>query len=106
MKLNTLSAVLELLADGRAVKRSDVAARVLRRRIYVTGSGQPGCLYDSGPDYHATKKAAVDSLVWLADDGEGTPRGMRAALLREGRYIDANGVRYEVSQDALGSVLS
>jgi hypothetical protein len=105
MKYRTLSAVLERLADGFPVNRTDVTDRVLRCRIVVAGAGSPGCLYDSGPDYFASRRDAIAHLLFIADDGENdAPRGMATALRRDGSYSH-NGWRYEWSETTLGSVL-
>lgn len=40
-----------------------------KRHHYVSGSGMVGCLYDGGPDQHATKREAIDWLTRrFADD--------------------------------------
>lgn len=100
----TFDEVMQRLADERPVRREDVRASVLRRKVWVYGHGQPGCLYDYGPCYSRTKKDAVEELCWIADIGEGVPRGMRAALLRDGTFWD-DCTRYELSQDTLASLL-
>jgi hypothetical protein len=104
MKYKTLSDVLQALADGRTVNRNDIAARVLDCHVWISGAGSPGCLYDSGPNYHATKADAVSDLLFIADSGEGAPRGMRAALMR-GEYVQHDGWNYEMSRDTLRSIL-
>ena len=106
MKYKTRDAVLQALADERYVRRADVAAHVLRMKVWVYGAGQPGCLYDSGPYYSPTKAGAIRDLVSMADDGEsGEPRGMLTALRRNHSATHAHW-RFELSQDTLGSLLS
>jgi hypothetical protein len=105
MKYKTLSAVLDALNDGRIVKRDEVSARVLGARVYISGSGMPGCLYDYGPNYSRTKTAAIEDLLFAADSDEGAPRGMATALRRYGSFSHGY-MRYEVSRDTLESVLS
>lgn len=104
MKYKTLDDVLQALADDRPVSRDDVAARVLNRKVWVYGAGSPGCLYDSGPYYTDSKRNAVACLVELADNGEGTPRGV-VTELRRSHCSYRNGWRYELSQDTLGGIL-
>lgn len=104
IKYKTRADVLQALADGRIVDREEVSPRALRARVWVSGSGSPGCLYDYGPNYSASAADAVADLLFVADTGEGAPRGLRAELMRNGSaYRD--GICYEVSADTLGGVL-
>lgn len=100
----TRAAVLEALADGRRVKSDEVSPRVLRSHVWVAGSGSPGCLYDYGPNYHVSAADAVADLLFVADIGDGAPRGMRAELMRSGSYY-ADGTQYQLSWDVIGSIL-
>lgn len=105
MKIQTLSEVLDLLGDGRAVDKANVAARVLKCKIWVYGAGSPGCMYDSGPYYDATKGNAIACLAEYATDQNGDQlRGVKTALRRDHCFY-ANGWRYEISQTTLGDVL-
>jgi hypothetical protein len=105
MRKLTFDEAMQRLADERPVNRSEVKASALARRIWVAGAGSPGCLYDSGPYYSATKRDAIETLAFIADDGEsGTPRGLVTAL-RAGYSFSHNGWVYEVSRDTLGGVL-
>lgn len=103
-KYQTRAAVLEALANGRHVKPSEVAPRVLRARVWIAGAGSPGCLYDSGPNYHASARDAIEDCVFIAENGEGASRGLRSELRAYGAAY-RNGWRYEVSADTLGSLL-
>ncbi len=94
-KYKTVAAVLDATNDGRTIRREDVSARVLRAKVWGVGAGQPGCLYDYGPNYHRSKRAALEDAVWHADAGDGAPRGFKVALSRYG-YADAGGMHYEV----------
>lgn len=105
MRKLTFDEVMQRLAYGRSVNRSEVKARALARRIWVAGAGSPGCLYDSGPYYSTTKRGAIEYLVSIADDGEGgIPRGLVTAL-RAGYSFSHNGWVYEVSRSTLREVL-
>lgn len=104
IKYRTRADVLSALADGRAVNASEVSPRVLRARVWVSGSGSPGCLYDYGPNYSASARDAVADLLFVADCGDGAPRGLRAELMRAGSAY-RGGVRYEVSADSIGCIL-
>ena len=54
----TFDRVMELLGDERYVTFDRVRARDLKRRVWVYGWGQPGCLYDAGPFCATTKRDA------------------------------------------------
>lgn len=102
--------VLEALANGELVKTDEVSARVLRQRVWICGAGSPGCLYDNGPNYHRTRREALDDLINCAD-GYGTangddapPRGFISELRRYGRAMSRGWV-YEVSSGTIGSIL-
>jgi hypothetical protein len=106
-KIPTLELALGIMGDDhKPLTRADVAARVLNCKIWVSGSGQPGCLYDYGPNYSRTREQAIEDMCFVADSETGVPRGMKTALRRYGSFTDSRGVQYEVSQDTLGSVLS
>lgn len=107
MKYKTRAAALERINDGWPVKCDEVSQRVMDSKVWVYGSGSPGCLYDNGPNYATSCREAIDSLCFCADDGEsGVPRGMKAALRAFGSFTDATGTRYEVSQHTLRVALS
>jgi hypothetical protein len=94
-KYKTVAAVLEATNDGRGISRDEVAARVLRANVWGVGAGQPGCLYDNGPNYSTSRRAAIADAVWHA--GDDAPRGFAAELARNGS-ANAGGQRYEVYQ--------
>jgi len=101
----TFDEVMQRLADDRAVSRDEVSARALARHVWVAGAGSPGCLYDSGPYYSARKTDAIETLAFIADDGEsGTPRGLVTALRERGSFSHKGWI-YEVSQTTLRDVL-
>jgi hypothetical protein len=105
VKYKNLSEVLQALADERVVKAADVPARLLRAKVWVSGAGQPGCLYDYGPNYSRSKSDAIADVAFVADDSEsGIPRGIKAELARSGSFYHC-GIRYEISVSTLGDVL-
>ena len=84
MKLSYTEA-LERLADQRIVHANDVEARAMRRKVWISGNGSPGCLYDNGPNYHETKADAIASCAFTADWDDDSPnpyRGIVSALRR------------------------
>ncbi len=63
---------------------------------WILGAGQPGCLYDYGPECYPTKLAAVAGADWLVDDGSCSKRErqrMRGALRRDGIYYFSDKAR-------------
>lgn len=103
-RYTTRDDALQAINDGVRVKPDDCHPRVLRARVWISGAGSPGCLYDSGPNYHASRADAIEDCLFIADSGEGAPRGMRASLRRYGSAY-ANGWRYEIGPDTLGGIL-
>jgi len=99
-----LEEVLDRLADDLTVDRADVPGHLLKQKVWVAGLGQPGCLYDGGPYYCRSKRQAIELLLDIADNGEGAPRGMRAALERDGVFFNKY-FRAEISQVFLGVVI-
>ena len=79
----TFDEVMERLADERPVDASDVRADALRRRVWVAEWHLPGCLSESRA-VCTTKRDALESALSLAEGADGSPRGMRADLLRYG----------------------
>lgn len=69
----------ELLDDELAVIEA-------RNRHYVCGSGQPGCLYDYGPNFHETEEDAIEDLCGLFgySISEDELTEMRANLKKDG----------------------
>lgn len=105
MKIKTKADLLEAIADGRHVRADDIASRVLRCQVWGAGAGFPGCLYDSGPDYYASKSGAVSGALFLLADQDGrAPRGARASLERHGR-ADSGAWRVEVWQCRIADVI-
>lgn len=109
-----LDDVLTALEDERTVTRDQCTKSVLDSKIWVAGAGSPGCLYDLGPEYHATKESAVDSMVkaigYEMDSNEGAIQDETIkheaceSLGMHGSY-SYNFWRYEVSESTLGSIL-
>jgi len=100
--------VMDKLSDERTVTHADVQARALRRKIWVSGNGQPGCLYDNGPHYHATKRAAIESCAFTAEWNEDTPdpyRGLVTSLRKYHGFTAETGERFSISQTTLADVL-
>lgn len=100
----SLDQVIDRLADGHPVDRADVPDQLLKRKIWVAGIGQPGCLYDAGPYYCRSKRQAVELLLDIADDGEGAPRGMKTALKRDEEFF-GNYFTAKIAQEYLGDVI-
>lgn len=103
--ITTLSEFIDRVDDGRPMRAAHVAPRVLRCRVWLAAECLPGCL----PDWSqiCTSKAdAVAALVWLLDHGDstGAPRGMRAALVRDGIFRHA-GFVYSVEQLTINDLL-
>ena len=94
--------VMEKLGDERPVNYKDVRASALKRKVWVYGHGQPGCLFDSGPYYATTKAGAIECLLeMLAEDDS---RGAATALRRDHIFYNSYGVA-TISQDTLGGIL-
>ena len=49
-------------------------AALKREGVWGTGNGQPGCLFDNGPNFlEGTLRDAIESALWpFADCGDGT----------------------------------
>lgn len=100
--------VMERLSDERSVSRSEVQARALRRKVWVSGNGSPGCLYDNGPHYHETKASAIESCAFVADwcdEGPNPYRGIVSALRQYHSFHADTGEVFEISQTTLGAIL-
>ena len=80
----TFDEALQRINDECSVRRNDVQARALRRRIWVAEWHLPGCLSESF-SVCLTKSEAIESALSMAEGAEGAPRGMRADLQRYGR---------------------
>lgn len=68
-----------------------IYAPLKRPKHYISGSGEPGCLYDNGPNVSDTKEAAIEDLCFLFQDcvGKGTLARMRRDLEQDGiHYFD------------------
>lgn len=102
LKKLTFAQVMEKINDGFVVHYQDVQARALKRRIWVYGHGQSGCLFDSGPYYATTKEQACNGLLeMLAEDD---CKGAVTALKRNHVFYNSYGVA-TISSDTLGSIL-
>lgn len=107
MKLS-FDETLERLANEQRVSPSEVSARALRRKVWISGNGLPGCMYDNGPHYHATKRDAIESCAFAADWCDDSPnpyRGIVQSLRRYHSFTAATGERFEISQDTLGGII-
>jgi hypothetical protein len=102
MKL-TFDEALDRMYDDDAVKPADVQARALRRVVFWYDSHFAGCLSESR-GFAPTKASAVESLLAIADNGEGPPRGMKAALQRYERF-QHDGLSFEIARTTLGDLL-
>lgn len=81
----------------------EVLASAKRRTIWFACSNFPGCL----PEYRAvcsTKREAIASLLWVAEDCDGPPRGMKASLQREEAFHHA-GLNYSIEKMKLEDIL-
>lgn len=69
----------------------------VRRSHWVMGAGQPGCLYDYGPNAHRSKRDAIADAAWLLGELEGVTgrdiRRMRSDLHRYGIHYFPERVR-------------
>ncbi len=92
MKKLSFDEALERLNDGRYVSAEDVSAKALGRVLWVSEWHIPGCLSES-MIYSTTKCAAVDASLSMAEGENGFPRGMKTALVRNGR-LDSNSPLY------------
>ena len=99
---------MQRLGDERTVAADEVQARALSRKIWVSGNGSPGCLYDNGPNYHSTKADAIASCAFTADwcdDGPNPYRGIVSALRRYHSFTADTGEFFEISQTTLRDIL-
>lgn len=94
----TFDEALERINDEQPIERADVTASALRRKVWQSANGNPGCMYDSS-GVNMTKADAIASCVQIA--GEDEKRGMKAALARDGVWYDENGYMYRVDQMTL-----
>ena len=104
----TFDEAMERLGDERTVDWHDVQARALSRKIWVSGNGSPGCLYDNGPNYHATKADAIASCAFTAEWNDDSPnpyRGLVTALRKYHGFTADTGERFSISQTTLRDVL-
>lgn len=75
----TFNEVMERMNDERVVKRDDIQASALIRRVYTVLYSAPGCL----PDNHAVFTARRDALCYARElYAEDAPRGFMAQLRR------------------------
>lgn len=84
MKLD-FDEALERLSDGRYIKPRDVSAKALKRVLWVSEWHLLGCLSES-QTYSMTKGDAVQASLLMAESENGPPRGMKTALMRDGRF--------------------
>lgn len=80
MKL-TFEEAIERSGDGHFVKRQDVQAKALKRKVWIAEWHIPGCLSES-QDVCLTKADAIESALMMAD----SPRGMKTSLIKYGRF--------------------
>ena len=96
-------ATLQKINDGLPVDPTCVHASALRRKVWIARSNYPGCL----PEYMAittTRRDAIESLLSVADMGDGPPRGMATALRQHGGYWHA-GINYSIAKSTLQDIL-
>lgn len=98
---------LQALNEEREVLATDVQAAALRRTVWFSCNGLPGCMPDSR-GYSQTKEGAIESCLFVADDVDGPPRGMHSWLRRPGNrlfYVPGGSYYYEVSRTTLAQLL-
>lgn len=88
-KMNFAEA-LDRINDELSVYTSDVQARALNRKVWLTEWHIPGCLSESRA-LTLTKRDAIDAAVdFTGADGSGdiehAIRGIRTALARDGQF--------------------
>lgn len=101
-KLN-FDETLQHINEECPVDVDEVLASAKRRTIWLACSNFPGCL----PEYRAvcaTKKDAIESLLQVAEDCDGPPRGMKASL-RSREAFHHNGLNYSIEKMRLGDIL-
>jgi hypothetical protein len=107
MKLS-FDEALERINDGRHVKRAEVQAAALRRRVWLAEWHIPGCLSET-QDICLTKESAIETCLGYAETEKGPPRGMKTALKKYGRFDSESGMYgtcvNTVSQVTLGELL-
>lgn len=97
MALLTFDEALDAIANDQFIKSEMVQTRALERIVWQASNGSPGCL----SDYFTlclTKKDAIESALFIADSGEGAPRGMRSRLEKDGIFYDQSGYIYRVER--------
>lgn len=104
MKL-TFDEALQRLADEFPVKRDEVQARALARKVWIAEWHFAGCLSESW-GIHTTKQSAIEEALWYMDDDENPlPRGAATALRKYGQFGIETRI-YTVEQHTLGELLS
>lgn len=93
--------VLDKLANDQRVTRDEVLGSALMRKVWVSGNGSPGCLYDNGPNYHRTKEDAVQSCAFTFDE----ERGCATSLRKYHTWTAKSGEVCEISQTTLRDIL-
>lgn len=81
----TFDEALQLIADERPVHQGDVLAAALNRKVWIAEWHIPGCISESRA-VCPTKAGAIDLALFFAKDENGPPRGMKAALQRNGFF--------------------
>lgn len=89
MKKITFDQALERLSDGRYVQHQEVSAKALKRVLWVSEWHLPGCISES-VTYSTSKGDAIRASLSMAESEEGAPRGMKTALMRDGRFDSAS----------------
>lgn len=103
----TFDEALERLNDERPVKASEVEASALKRIVWVSANGSPGCLSDHW-SISTSKADAVESCLSIADNGEGPPRGLKSILAMAGDHTlcTIDGYTYTVDKRCLADLVS
>lgn len=91
----SLEDVVDLLNDGKRVKAEDISPSLYGKKVVAYSVHFPGCLSESF-GICLTKKQAIESLLMIAENDEGFPRGMKTELQRGvGGGIVAGGFQFE-----------
>lgn len=97
----TFEEAIERLNDQREVSSSRVLAKALRRKVWLTQNGLPGCMPNSS-NICVTKADAIATCVLIA--GDEAPRWFKSALNNIGSAW-SEGESYTIKRVLLGEVL-
>lgn len=99
----TYNETLERINNRLLVSPQNVSSAALRRYVWIAQLSPPGYT----PDCMAvcsTKREAIESLLKVADFGDGPPKGMATSLRRHGVHW-GRGVVWSIEKAKLGDIL-